>query len=84
LKEVADHRETVSEKYRLRWATTHYTESLIGIGDKFYVDATSRERIVRDLYPRLLYTFSDVVCYITNNPRLVLILPAGTIVRSRR
>ena len=42
-----------------------------GLGEKFEVHPDSRQRIVTELYPRLLYTFSDVVCYITNNPKHV-------------
>lgn len=29
----------------------------------------SREYIVRNLYPRLLYTFSDTIVFVTMNPR---------------
>lgn len=29
--------------------------------------------MVKEFYPRLLYTFSDVVCYVTNNPRYVTV-----------
>lgn len=28
-----------------------------------------RREVVRNLYPRFLYVFSDVVCYVTNNSR---------------
>ncbi|THC94944.1 hypothetical protein EYZ11_005583 [Aspergillus tanneri] len=39
------------------WATTERTKS--------------REYIVRNLYPRLLYTFSDTIVFVTKNPRVV-------------
>lgn len=35
------------------------------------VDPITRQRVVSELYPRLLYAFSDVVCFVQNNPRLV-------------
>ncbi|PLB46500.1 hypothetical protein P170DRAFT_457118 [Aspergillus steynii IBT 23096] len=41
----------------LLWATTEKTKS--------------REYIVRNLYPRLLYTFSDTIVFVTQNPRVV-------------
>ncbi|KAL4986567.1 hypothetical protein BDW68DRAFT_197978 [Aspergillus falconensis] len=41
----------------LLWATTEKTKS--------------REYIVRNLYPRLLYTFSDTIVFVTKNPRVV-------------
>jgi energy-coupling factor transporter ATP-binding protein EcfA2 len=39
------------------WATTPKTRS--------------REYHVRNLYPRLLYTFSDVIVFVTKNPRVI-------------
>jgi hypothetical protein len=39
----------------LLWATTEKTRS--------------REYIVRNLYPRLLYIFSDTIVFVTKNPR---------------
>ncbi|KAL4757187.1 uncharacterized protein BDW70DRAFT_171583 [Aspergillus foveolatus] len=41
----------------LLWATTERTKS--------------REYVVRNLYPRLLYTFSDTIVFVTKNPRVV-------------
>ncbi|KAL2820557.1 hypothetical protein BDW59DRAFT_174473 [Aspergillus cavernicola] len=41
----------------LLWATSERTKS--------------REYIVRNLYPRLLYTFSDTIVFVTKNPRVV-------------
>ncbi|KAK3996362.1 hypothetical protein QBC44DRAFT_403535 [Cladorrhinum sp. PSN332] len=34
-----------------------------------HVDIDSRKIVVRTLYPRLLYAFSDVVCFVTTNAR---------------
>jgi len=31
------------------------------------VDDETRQRVVRELYPRLLYIFSDVVCFVANS-----------------
>jgi energy-coupling factor transporter ATP-binding protein EcfA2 len=39
------------------WATTEATRS--------------REFYVRNLYPRLLYTFSDVIVFVTKNPKVI-------------
>lgn len=36
-----------------------------------YVQADSRDLITKSLYPRLLYAFSDVVCFVTSNSRYV-------------
>ncbi|KAI0808727.1 hypothetical protein GGR55DRAFT_689696 [Xylaria sp. FL0064] len=33
------------------------------------VDSNTRHVVVKNLYPRLLYAFSDVVCFVTNNSR---------------
>ncbi|KAK1829692.1 hypothetical protein QBC39DRAFT_125502 [Podospora conica] len=34
-----------------------------------FVQANSRDLITKSLYPRLLYAFSDVVCFVTHNTR---------------
>lgn len=47
-------RQNASER-DLLWATNEKTQS--------------REYIVRNLYPRLLYTFSDTIVFVTMNPR---------------
>lgn len=33
------------------------------------IDPKSRSMVVKNIYPRLLYAFSDVVCFVTNNSR---------------
>ena len=35
-------------------------------------ESRQREFAVRELYPRLLYTFSDVVVFVLRNPKLVM------------
>ena len=62
-----DHRDTAMHAVSLRWANNLIIES--DSGKKTIVHPNSRQIIVKELYPRLLYTFSDVVCYVTNNPR---------------
>lgn len=37
----------------------------------------SREFAVTNLYPRLLYTFSDVIVFVLRNPRYYSLLPSG-------
>ncbi|KAH7382108.1 hypothetical protein BKA64DRAFT_713345 [Cadophora sp. MPI-SDFR-AT-0126] len=71
---TSSHKSTASRK--LQWARTMTTgSSAPSLGmyayaqEQLEVHPASRQVIVTDLYPRLLYTFSDVVCYITNNPR---------------
>ncbi len=64
---VNDHRNTALRTVSLHWARTFPVEA--DGGTKIVVHPKSREAIVKELYPRLLYTFSDVVCYVTNNPR---------------
>ena len=64
---LKNHKETASRVIGLQWART--TEILTKLSSKVVVHSETRESIVTDLYPRLLYAFSDVVCYITQNPR---------------
>lgn len=65
--------DTISRKMRekaqrglrrkLRWATTE--------------EKRRREFTVRELYPRLLYTYSNVVVFVLANERYVILFPAG-------
>lgn len=66
---VEDHKNTVTRAVTLQWARSLAIRS--GDGRKIIVHPSSREIIVKELYPRLLYTFSDVVCYVTTNARWV-------------
>lgn len=69
-REVAEHKATASRRLQLQWAaTTSDPSSYGGVEYKTVVAPNTRQIIVKNLYPRLLFTFSDVVCYITNNPR---------------
>jgi hypothetical protein len=70
-REVTDHKATSSRRLALQWAGTISVPSSSGVleHETVVVGPITRQTIVKDLYPRLLYTFSDVVCYITNNPR---------------
>jgi hypothetical protein len=73
-REVADHKATSSRRLELQWAGTILVPSSSGVLEHktVVVGPHTRQNIIKDLYPRLLYTFSDVVCYITNNPRYVI------------
>ena len=64
---IDEHRDTAVRAIPLQWA-----DSLLLQSDrtkKKVVHPKSRQIIVQELYPRLLYTFSDVVCFVTTNPR---------------
>lgn len=76
--EIIEHKETSTNKLHLQWASCTAALSTLGtsstgvpanVVERPHLDVKSQGLIVRELYPRLLYTFSDVVCYITNNPR---------------
>lgn len=69
---IKDHRESAKATFPLQWAKPMVVPSATGLTDKLVLSAQSRQLIVKELYPRILYTFSDVVCYVTNNPRSVL------------
>ena len=64
---MKDHRDTANHAVSLQWADRLIIES--ESGKKIMVHPNSRQTIVKELYPRLMYTFSDVVCFVTNNPR---------------
>ncbi|KAL9045395.1 MAG: hypothetical protein Q9214_001548, partial [Letrouitia sp. 1 TL-2023] len=65
--QVEDHRDTAICKIPIQWATSLSIQS--DRETKITVHPQSAQRIVMELYPRLLYTFSNVVCYVTNNTR---------------
>ena len=72
--EAEDHRDTVKHKLELQWGrckknVAAQVSSTLTSGEKAVVDNETRQAVVKDLYPRFLYTFSDVVCYVTNNPK---------------
>ena len=69
-REVAAHKGTAGRRLELQWAATTSDPPSSGrVEYRTVVAPSTRQIIVTDLYPRLLYTFSDVVCYVTNNPR---------------
>jgi hypothetical protein len=69
-REVAAHKATANRRLELQWAATTSDPPSSGrVEYRTVVAPSTRQIIVKDLYPRLLYTFSDVVCYITNNSR---------------
>jgi hypothetical protein len=74
--EVLDHMNSCSKKLDLEWANcTQAAPMRRGNSaahaevSPSHIDSTTQKLIVKELYPRLMYTFSDVVCFITNNPK---------------
>lgn len=71
--EVEEHRRTSSNRPYIQWANIVHPPMSIPIGivqqpdEEPRIDDESAKLIVTELYPRLLYTFSDVVCYVTTN-----------------
>ncbi|KAK0628303.1 hypothetical protein B0T17DRAFT_149884 [Bombardia bombarda] len=76
---LSDHENTASHRIDLKWGQviapvqqpsstldSSLTRTRKPLG---YVDAQSRKVVVKTLYPRLLYAFSDVVCFVTTNSR---------------
>ena len=68
---LAEHGSTVSDRIDLQWVqlftpiqTTRLTKKCTTA-----FDTKTRHVVVKNLYPRLLYSFSDVVCFVTNNSR---------------
>jgi len=53
----ANHRRLRHSEREIKWATTSETQS--------------RQFWVTQLYPRLLYTFSDVIVFVLRNPRVI-------------
>jgi hypothetical protein len=72
-KEVEQHQRTSSNQLAIQWANVIAppTRQHAGQGedddDTPRIDSESARLVVAELYPRLLYTFSDVVCYVTQN-----------------
>jgi energy-coupling factor transporter ATP-binding protein EcfA2 len=82
---VAAHSTSQKRTFELRWAQlrqpgTHGPAMGLTAAESTelsHVASESRGLIVNELYPRLLYAFSDVVCFITNNPRSVFALSSA-------
>ena len=74
---ISRHLETASERPYLRWGrlTHSIDQSHHRPGDPRRarnarrVNRETRTKIVTQLYPRLLYAFSDVVCFVQNSTR---------------
>ncbi|KAJ3563826.1 hypothetical protein NPX13_g8067 [Xylaria arbuscula] len=68
---LAEHASTVSDRIDLRWGQLFTPVEASGLNKKgnTVVDSKTRHVVVKNLYPRLLYSFSDVVCFVTNNSR---------------
>lgn len=67
----AEHAATATIKVDLKWGQVVATveHSIPGRKTLGEVAADTRKVLVKNLYPRLLYAFSDVVCFVTNNSR---------------
>ncbi|KAJ3538427.1 hypothetical protein NM208_g5905 [Fusarium decemcellulare] len=69
---IQEHAKSASSKAVLKWGRVLAPiDAPRGLGARQVgqVDSESRARIVKTLYPRLLYAFSDVVCFVTNNAK---------------
>ncbi len=61
-------RSAIPRKPRARWShSTSEREILWATTEQ----KRSRDYLVRNLYPRLLYTFSDVIVFVMKNPRVI-------------
>lgn len=84
---VEDHASTASTKIPLVWGHNLFSvpdaasAGSLGAGvypgyqtntKRGYVQSETRDLIIKRLYPRTLYGFSDVVCFVTNNSRFVV------------
>ncbi|QDS72494.1 hypothetical protein FKW77_010061 [Venturia effusa] len=68
--EVGEHQKTASQRLHMQWAKVVYPPPSAGPylePAPPHIHHESTKLVVGELYPRLLYTFSDVVCFITNN-----------------
>jgi hypothetical protein len=68
---LAEHAATATIKVDLKWGqvVAPVEHSIPGRKTLGEVAADTRKVVVKNLYPRLLYAFSDVVCFVTNNSR---------------
>ncbi|KAK4218924.1 hypothetical protein QBC37DRAFT_164801 [Rhypophila decipiens] len=71
---LSEHANTTSHRVDLRWGQVNIPvqtqpPALGGRKPVGQVDPETRKIVVRNLYPRLLYAFSDVVCFVTTNSR---------------
>ena len=68
LGQVKAHRSSRDQQLELHWGNV-VKPSNIGrdYWDGSHIDSETKKQVVNELYPRLLYAFSDVVCFITTN-----------------
>ncbi|KAK3330701.1 hypothetical protein B0H66DRAFT_528046 [Apodospora peruviana] len=71
---LSEHANTASHRIDLQWGQLNIpiqapASTLAGRKPLGQVDAETRKIVVKNLYPRLLYAFSDVVCFVTTNSR---------------
>ncbi|KAI1375162.1 hypothetical protein F4677DRAFT_446666 [Hypoxylon crocopeplum] len=76
---IQDHLNNTNRKICLEWGHNHdrcptpSTTSSMGQSpaqsQHYVVQSDTRDVIVKSLWPRTLYAFSDVVCFVTNNTR---------------
>jgi len=78
--QILAHRTGATDRLPIEWASVIHPRKASLVPSNMpgrenelpHIDPNSQKRVVAELYPRLLYTFSDVVCFITNYPKLVL------------
>ncbi|KAM0227446.1 hypothetical protein ACHAP5_012176 [Fusarium lateritium] len=69
---LARHTSSASIRVDLQWGKVLApveAQTTLGRKRPGQVDPKSRSMVVKTIYPRLLYAFSDVVCFVTNNSR---------------
>ncbi|KAF4447081.1 hypothetical protein F53441_9380 [Fusarium austroafricanum] len=69
---ISQHQSSAQNRINLQWGEIWGpAEGLKGVGRKQLgqVSPDTRSNVVNIVYPRLLYAFSDVVCFVTNNSR---------------
>lgn len=64
--EAKTHQLTSLNELELSWGRVWVPPNPYAV-DLTHITSQTHHRAVTELYPRLLYTFSDVVCYVTAN-----------------
>ncbi|KAH8888443.1 hypothetical protein GQ53DRAFT_826146 [Thozetella sp. PMI_491] len=62
-----EHESTATNGIDIHWGELDYTS--IYPDDRGRVTTETRKNIVKHVYPRLLYAFSDVICFVCNNTK---------------
>jgi hypothetical protein len=63
---VTNHTSTANQELKLAWGKAKLPSNPYAL-DLPHISSQTHRLAVKELYPRLLYTFSDVVCYVTAN-----------------